>query len=122
MDFLEFWEARVTNPEGPAHYLKCSGDKTAPFSLLYIIEGMETSPEEGTALSSSDNNTVNTGQLQQHESQANASVLPSQHRCNGCGRILKSSAGLKNHQRSCNSCENTVLTPLDQHQRNYNVF
>ena len=56
---------------------------------------METSPEEGTALSSSDNNTVNTGQLQQHESQANASVLPSQHRCNGCRRILKVQLDLK---------------------------
>ena len=71
---------------------------------------METSPEEGTALDSSSsdsNNTSDTGQ--QHESQANTSLLPSQHRCNGCGRFLKSSGGLKNHQRSCKSSENTEL-------------
>ena len=73
---------------------------------------METSPEEGTALSSrssDSNNTINTGQLQQHESQANTPLLPSQHRCNGRGRFLKSSGGLKNHQRSCKSSENTEL-------------
>ena len=71
---------------------------------------METSPEEGTRSRSSDNNnTINTGQLQQHESQGNASLLPSQHKCNGCGRFLKRSGGLKNLQRSCKSSENTGL-------------